>query len=319
MSLNIEGSNEFKIPDLCIVIPIKNEERSIKTVVEELSELITENDLMWEIVVVDDGSTDDSYTVLKALQIDVPFLRVVSYFPSRGQSYAIQEGVRSSKAKLIGIIDGDGQNVPSDLLRMYREISIEGSNLHLIQGTRYPHRKDASLRKLLSIIANRFAKKITGVNLDDIGCATKVLKREVVYDLPFRDEIHRIYPALVAMEGYRVRQIPVAHRPRVFGSSKYGYSRIWKFMLDLIFLKMRHRLVRRPFYLLGTAFFVFFIISILASLTAILLRAFSIKDNIDGSLVSLSIIMFALSIITLIQSLTVNEIFSRLDNIQKDG
>jgi dolichol-phosphate mannosyltransferase len=294
---------------LSIVIPLKNEEDSVKDLARELLTVFEYERISWEVIFIDDGSTD--FTVEKIYsQCKVLNPKVISYFPSRGQSEAIRQGIAQSKFRYIGIIDGDGQNDPADLLTMYKSIQ-NSPKRDFIQGNRYPGRNDTFLRKYFSRTANKIVQIICGIRLNDLGCATKVFHREVAKQIEFRGEIHRVYAAHAYLHGFRVAEMKVNHRERKKGSSKYGYSRVWKFVLDALFLRVQYFFSRRPIYALGSVSLMFLLTSVSVGLAAIFLRILGIKEFIDGTLVSLSMIMFALAVILFFMAMITDEIMKK--------
>lgn len=303
-------SSELSFPiGLSIVIPLKNEEDSIKDLVEELLSIFELEQIPWEVIFVDDGSTDLTVQKIYSLSENLS-PKVISYFPSRGQSEAIRQGIDQSKFRYIGLIDGDGQNDPADLLTMYKSIQNVPKR-DFIQGNRYPGRNDTFLRKYFSRIANKLVQVICGIQLNDLGCATKIFDREVAKQIEFRGEIHRVYAAHAYLHGFRVAEVKVNHRERRKGISKYGYSRIWKFVLDALFLRVQYFFSRRPIYALGSVSLVFLTISVSVGLTAIFLKFLDIREFIDGPLVSLSIIMFALAVILFFMAMITDEIMKK--------
>lgn len=296
--------NEFP-RGLSIIIPLRNEEESIYQLCSELARAFAKADFSWELILVDDGSSD--LTLDRLMSNNLPNKTVITYFPSRGQSYAIGEGILRAKYSYIGMIDGDGQNDPADLHRMFKLLE-KNSKADFVQGNRYPIRNDHFIRKLLSRIANQIVRSLTGVKVRDLGCATKVFRQEVSNQIPFRGEIHRVYAAHAHIHGFNVIEAGVNHRMRIYGESKYGYSRIWKFILDVVFLRVQHKFSRRPIYTLGFSALIFLLISFVAGVSAISMRLIGIKNYLDGSMVSLSIIMFALAVILFFMAMITDEI-----------
>lgn len=294
---------------LSIVVPLKNEEASIHELSQELERAFDGIGYPWEVIFVDDGSDD---LTLERIKCDSSLTnkKVISYFPSKGQSEAISAGIRQADYSHIGIIDGDGQNDPSDLPKLFN-ILEKSPKADFVQGNRYPMRHDHVIRKTLSRLANKIVRILTGVKVRDLGCATKVFNREVSNQIPFRGEIHRVYAAHAHIHGFRIVEAKVNHRMRKNGESKYGYSRIWKFILDITFLRVQYKFSHRPIYTLGCSALAFFCISFLTGISAIFLRLMEIKDYLDGSMVSLSIIMFALAVILFFMAMITDEILKR--------
>lgn len=294
---------------LSIVVPLKNEEASIHELSQELVRAFHGIDYPWEVIFVDDGSDDLTLERIMC-STNLTNKKVVSYFPSKGQSGAISAGIRQADYSHIGIIDGDGQNDPLDLRKIF-DILEKSPRADFVQGNRYPMRSDHFARKTLSKIANKIVRFLTGVKVRDLGCATKVFKREVSDVIPFRGEIHRVYAAHAHIHGFRIIEANVSHRMRKNGESKYGYNRIWKFILDIIFLRVQYIFSNRPIYTLGFSALVFFCISLFTAISAILMKLMEMKNYLDGSLVSLSIIMFALAVILFFMAMITDEIMKK--------
>jgi len=219
--------------DLSVVIPIFNEEENIKNLVEEIS--ISLKHLSFEVIVVDDKSSDNSLNVLKDLKSNFEFLRVVLHKNNYGQSSAIRTGILSAKSKWIATVDGDGQNDPVDIPKLYNSL-IEMNKLNenvLIAGNRI-NRKDNWLKRFSSTNANRIRARILKDEAPDTGCGLKLFPKNFFLGLPFFDHMHRYIPALFISQGGSVISIAVNHRPRNKGESKYGFNnRFWVGISDL--------------------------------------------------------------------------------------
>ena len=291
---------------LSIVIPVKNEEQSISFVLNEIIDVFAKFEDV-EIIVVDDGSQDNTKKIINNFKNEKTNIKLIESYPSKGQSNSIGIGILQSNHRFIGILDGDGQNDPKDIMVMWQKL-IDSPTIDMFHGNRYPNRKDNFLRIKLSSVANAIARKVINIRLNDLGCATKVFKREIALEIPFRGEIHRIYAAHALKLGYSVREISVNHRTRVGGVSKYGFNRIWKFILDVIFLKLDIWVMNRPYYALGSISILFMITSFMSLIIALSLKLLNLRQFVDASLVSLSIVMFSLSVMVLLMALIVERI-----------
>lgn len=206
-----------------IVIPVYNEAENIDLLIEELVATMSQAEV-YEIIYVDDGSTDNTVAVLRQAQQNNKLLRVIRHRQSCGQSTAILTGVKAANYPYIATLDGDGQNDPADIPRLYqvliqqREIS---PNLSMVAGWRNK-RHDSSWRLFSSKIANRVRSSLLGDNTPDTGCGLKVFLRDEFLSLPYFDHMHRFLPALILRAGGRVISEPVNHRARAHGYSKYG-------------------------------------------------------------------------------------------------
>lgn len=221
---------------LTVVVPVKNEEDNIIPLVGEIRQALS--GAAYEIIYVDDGSTDRTWPVLQELMAVTPELRVIRHLHSCGQSTAVLTGVRHAMAPLIATLDGDGQNDPADIPRMLevwqRQEQQTGSPIACVAGWR-TNRRDDSLKRVSSKIANAVRSSLLGDNTPDTGCGLKLFSRDLFLLLPYFDHMHRFLPALFMREGARVVSEPVNHRPRERGVSKYGFhNRLWVGLVDML-------------------------------------------------------------------------------------
>ena len=206
--------------DLSVVIPVRNEAENIAPLVAEIRSAL-DGAIDYEIVYVDDGSRDATAAAVAALAAAFPGLRLIRHDRSYGQSAAIRTGVKAARATWIATLDGDGQNDPADIPRLWAMARGEASVPMLITGQRMK-RRDSWMKRVSSRIANRVRALLLGDGTPDTGCGLKLFRRDLFLDLPFFDHMHRFLPALVKREGGRVVSVPVNHRPRLRGRSNYG-------------------------------------------------------------------------------------------------
>jgi len=225
--------------DLSIVIPVKNEAGNIAPLVAEIGAALDGTAIEYEIVYVDDGSEDTTAGEIARLRAANQRLRVVSHAKSCGQSAAIRSGVKAARAPWIATLDGDGQNDPADIPSLWQ--IAQGNNdpaappapSLLIAGHR-ARRQDSWSKRRASKIANAIRRAMLHDDTPDTGCGLKLFPRALFLDLPYFDHMHRFLPALVLREGGIVRSLPVNHRPRERGASKYGvFDRLWVGIADL--------------------------------------------------------------------------------------
>lgn len=236
------------VPRLSVVIPVRDEADNLAALAHEVHAALTGR-FDYELLIVDDGSTDDSPTVLRALIREPglgPRLRVLRHAQSCGQSAALWTGVQAARAPLIATLDGDGQNDPADIPRLLAalEAADRATALGLVIGHRR-QRHDAFTRRVASRVANGLRRRLLADDTPDTGCGIKVFPRDLYLRLPYFDHMHRFLPALVHREGAGVLSVPVAHRRRQGGRSKYGiWDRLWVGIIDLFgvaWLKARDR------------------------------------------------------------------------------
>ncbi len=236
------------LPDFSIVIPIHNEAQNLRELVREFTQVLTAAGRPYEILLIDDGSTDESFDVLKELQAADPRLRVIQFRRNFGQTAAFAAGFAHARGRYIVTADGDLQNDPADIPSMVARLE-QGDDI--VCGWR-KDRKDTFInRRLPSIIANKLISWSTGVKLHDYGCSLKVFRAEVVKPLRLYGEMHRFLPALASEMGVRVSEQVVNHRARRYGTTKYGISRTIRVMLDLLTVKFLLSYSTRPLQVFG--------------------------------------------------------------------
>jgi glycosyltransferase involved in cell wall biosynthesis len=235
--------------ELSIVIPIKNEAPSLDELYREVTETFEAWGRPYEVLVVDDGSTDDSFERLSRIQASDPRWRIIRFRRNFGQTAAFSAGFAHARGRLIATSDGDLQNDPADVPAMVR--TLEDQEFDIVCGWRR-NRKDAFVSRLLpSMIANRLISWATGVRLHDYGCSLKVFRAEVVKPLKLYGEMHRFIPAIASEQGVRVAEVVVNHRPRRHGWSNYGISRTIRVVLDLLTVKFLLSYSTRPLQIFG--------------------------------------------------------------------
>lgn len=217
---------------LSVVIPVCNEAENVGPLAQEAHAVLAAYPPS-EIIFVDDGSTDGTLAALHAARADgVPELRVIRHERRSGQSAAVCSGVRAARAEWIATLDGDGQNDPADIPRLLAARQ-QDADLRLIMGNRTT-RRDTWVRRVSSRVANGVRGRLLGDRTPDTGCGIKVFHRDTFLDLPRFDHMHRFLPALFQRAGARVVSVPVSHRPRLRGASKYGVlDRLWVGIVDL--------------------------------------------------------------------------------------
>jgi glycosyltransferase involved in cell wall biosynthesis len=234
---------------LSVVIPIFNEEENIPELHTEVYDALRRLERPFEIVYVDDGSTDRSFSLLKALADAHPEVVVVQFRRNFGQTAALAAGMEVARGDVLVFMDGDLQNDPADIERLL-QVMDEG-DYDVVSGWR-KNRQDATLnRKLPSRIANSLISWVSGVHLHDYGCTLKAYRRDVMENVRLYGEMHRFIPAYAHWAGARITELPVNHRARKYGRSKYGINRTIKVLLDLLTLKFLSAYSTKPIYLFG--------------------------------------------------------------------
>lgn len=234
--------------DLSIVVPVYNEEENIHGIHREVSAALDGTGIDFELILVDDGSTDGSFRNLREIAAADDRVKVIRFRRNFGQTAAMAAGFDAASGRVVIPMDGDLQNDPADIPRLLSKID-EGFDV--VSGWRRD-RKDAFLNRILpSILANRFISGMTGIRLHDYGCTLKAYRREVLDGINLYGEMHRFVPALVSQVGARVTELAVNHRPRLHGKSKYGIFRTLRVILDLLTVKFLLNYSTRPIQLFG--------------------------------------------------------------------
>jgi glycosyltransferase involved in cell wall biosynthesis len=234
--------------ELSIVIPVYNEEENVEPLIQEINAAVRPLGKPYEIVVVDDGSRDATFSVLARLYLRDPSLRVVRLKRNFGQTAAIAAGLTYADGDVVVLMDGDAQNDPKDIPALLAELK-KGNDL--VCGWRSNRRDPFLNRRLPSMIANHLVSWTTQVKLHDYGCTLKAMRRDVAKNLKLYGEMHRFIPAIAYERGARVAELKVNHRPRMRGDSKYGIARTLRVILDLLTVKFLISYSTRPLHVFG--------------------------------------------------------------------
>jgi glycosyltransferase involved in cell wall biosynthesis len=236
-------------PEISVVVPMRNESRNVEPLYRELTTTLEAFGRPYEIMCIDDGSTDDTFRLLANLQAADPRLRVIRFRRNFGQTAAFAAGFAHARGHYIVTSDGDLQNDPADIPAMVKKLE-EGYDI--VAGWR-KDRKDAFInRRLPSIIANAVISSATGVKLHDYGCSLKVFRSEIVKGMRLYGEMHRFLPAIASEQGVSIAEQVVNHRARIHGTSKYGISRTIRVILDLLTVKFLSSYSTRPLQMFGS-------------------------------------------------------------------
>ncbi len=259
-------------PKLSVVVTVYNEEPNVRPLVERITNALEGYD--YEIIYVDDGSTDGTVAALRSLAL--PQLRIIEFRKNYGQSLALMAGIDYARGEYIATMDGDLQNDPSDIPAMMK-LAEEG-DYDMVAGERANRKDGVFLRKIPSRIANYIIRTSSGVHLRDYGCAMRVFRAELAKELGLYGELHRFIPVLAAQEGARIIQVPVKHHAREFGQSKYGLSRTFKVISDLLLMLFFKRYLQKPMHLFGNTGALLFIIGVFVNLYLLFLKVFMGQD-----------------------------------------
>ncbi|MBA2448666.1 MAG: glycosyltransferase family 2 protein [Chloroflexi bacterium] len=285
---------------LSVIVPIFNEEENVPELHAELRGALEELGRPYEIIYVDDGSTDDSFARLKTVAQD-PGVMVVQLRRNFGQTAALAAGADASSGEVLIFMDGDLQNDPADIPRLLQV--MEEGDYDVVSGWR-KHRQDAAIkRRLPSRIANWLISRVSGVRLNDYGCTLKAYRREVMQNLRLYGEMHRFIPAYAAWAGARIAELPVNHRARRFGQSKYGINRTIKVLLDLLTLKFLSSYSTKPIYLFGGLGALCFLSGGLSFLLVVYMKLFEDLNMNRNPVLLMCVFMFLAGLLFITQGL----------------
>lgn len=257
--------------DISIIIPFHNEEESIEILYKEIIEVMEKLTVKYELVLVNDGSQDTTLEKLYKIAFDDPKVVVVDLLRNYGQTAAMMAGFDNAKGEIIVALDGDGQNNPESIPDLLDKLS-EGFDV--VSGWRIDRKDHEITRKLPSKLANKLISMVSGVELNDYGCSLKAYRRSIISDVRLYGEMHRFIPIYAKWQGAKITQIPVKHRARVSGETKYGLSRIFKVMLDLLLVVFIERYITKPIYVFGGMGLLLLMASAMTAAWAISLKIF---------------------------------------------
>ena len=252
-------------PQISVIVLVYNEVESVEPLHRELIGVLDGLGRSYEVLYVDDGSRDGSTERLGQFASRDPHVRVVSFRRNFGQTAAFQAGIDNSRGDILVFLDGDMQNDPHDIPHLLDKMD-EGYDV--VSGWRRD-RHDAWTRVLPSKVANWMISRLTGVPLSDFGCTLKAYRSDVIEDVKLYGEMHRFIPVFAAMVGARITELPVNHRPRTYGKSKYSLARTSRVMLDLITVKLLGSYSTKPMYFFGFAGFALWALALLFAVTVI--------------------------------------------------
>ncbi|HUK65378.1 MAG TPA: glycosyltransferase family 2 protein [Anaeromyxobacteraceae bacterium] len=287
-------------PQISVVIPLYNEEGNVDPLVGELYPVLEKLELSFEVICVDDGSSDGTFAALSRQASRNPGMRVIRFRRNFGQTAAMSAGIEAARGRIIVPMDADLQNDPSDIARLLVELE-RGHDV--VSGWR-KERKDLEFgRKLPSRMANLLISAVSGVRLHDYGCSLKAYRREVLEGVRLYGEMHRFIPIYASWQGARVSELVVNHRPRRSGRSKYGLGRTLKVLLDLLVVKFLASYLTRPIYLFGGAGLSAFLCALVALALALFYKLTGRKDLVATPLPLLAVAFALAGVVCLLMGL----------------
>lgn len=286
--------------DITVTVPIYNEQDNIPLLYERTREALEALGRSWELILVNDGSSDESAPRLDALAATDPRLVVIHLSRNYGQTAAFMAGLDHARGQIIVPMDGDLQNDPADIGRLLAKLE-EGYDV--VSGWRKDRQDHAIKRNLPSRMANWLISRVSGVHLHDYGCSLKAYRREVLDGVKLYGEMHRFVPIYAAWNGARVGEMAVTHHPRIHGESKYGLERVIKVVLDLLVVKFLFRYASKPIYVFGGFGLVAILLALLFGLWALGLKFFSGTSLIQTPLPLLAVFLSAIGVSSILMGL----------------
>jgi glycosyltransferase involved in cell wall biosynthesis len=287
-------------PDLTVTIPLYNEAENIPILYARVRDALDELGKRWELVLVDDGSSDGSGALLDGIAADDVRVTVLHFRRNYGQTAAFMAGIDHARGAIIIPMDGDLQNDPDDIGKLLAKLD-EGFDV--VSGWRKDRQDHAIKRNLPSRIANGLISRVSGVRLHDYGCSLKAYRRDVLDGVKLYGEMHRFVPIYAAWNGARVTEMPVQHHPRLHGESKYGLERVVKVVLDLLVVKFLFRYASKPIYVFGGFGFLSILAGTLAGIWAIALKLIKGTSLIQTPLPLLAVFLGAVGILSILMGL----------------
>ncbi|MCS7277589.1 MAG: glycosyltransferase family 2 protein [Aquificaceae bacterium] len=293
---------------LSVVVPAYNEEENIPLLYQKLKEVLQRLGEDYEIIFVDDGSTDRTWEKLKEIAQKDKKVKLIRFRRNYGQTAAMYAGFQHASGEVIISMDADLQNDPEDIPRLLEKIQ-EGYDI--VSGWRKDRKDPFFSRKLPSMVANWIISRVTGVKLHDYGCTLKAYRADIIKRLELYGDMHRFLPALTKNLGAKVTELPVKHHPRAFGKSKYGIGRTVRVILDIFLVKFLNEYINKPMYVFGTVGFLLFSLGILTLFYLVFIKFFLDEDIGRRPLLILSV-LFTLAGIQLISTGIIAELLVRV-------
>jgi glycosyltransferase involved in cell wall biosynthesis len=275
-----------------VVVPLLNEQDNLAPLYEQIRQALADK-YRYEILFIDDGSTDNSPSILAGLLKEDRRVRVICFRKNFGQTAALSAGFEHARGDIIVAIDGDLQNDPADIPAMIDRLN---DGYDVVSGWRKKRHDNAVTRLLPSKIANWLIGMITGVRLHDFGCTLKVYHRDVLNETKLYGEMHRFIPALASRSGARIAEMVVNHRPRVAGKAKYGLARTWKVILDLVTVKFLLSFSTKPIQLFGGWGLLALLVGVVSGIEVIVAKVFKGRDMTGNPFLFLTILLLVVGI-----------------------
>ena len=301
--------------DLSLVIPVMNEEENLHELYLEIKESLKRSEMQFEVIFVDDGSSDNSVSIIREIINLDQRVHLVQLRRNFGQTAAMAAGFERSTGKVIVALDADGQNDPIDILPLVYELK---NGFDCVSGWRRDRKDKAVTRLLPSWIANRMILWATGIRIHDSGCTLKAYDGDLLRSIPLYGEMHRLIPFYVHLAGGRITELVVNHRARTKGISKYGLSRTFRVIQDVLVAKVQADFARRPMHLFGNIGLTAVIMGVLCGISSVVLKILSIRDFIQTPLLLIASLFVLMGLQFALSGLIAEIILRRVNLGEKD-
>lgn len=262
-------TKKLKTPNLTVIVPFYNEEENVVPLFDEIKAALVSTGQTFEMIFINDGSRDETLVRLREIAAAEPSVKIIDLLRNYGQTAAMMAGFDHAKGNTIIAMDGDGQNDPAEIPKMLAELE---NGFDVVSGWRKDRQDKTLTRKFPSKIANWLISKVSGVHLHDYGCSLKVYRRDVIDGVRLYGEMHRFIPIYTVWQGGRIAEVPVSHRARVRGVSKYGLNRVFKVLLDLLLVSFLERYMNKPIYVFGGVGILLLFLSVVTATWAVWLK-----------------------------------------------
>jgi len=299
-SMDERAETQTGLIDVTVTVPLYNEAENIPILYERIRGAMNALGQRWELILVNDGSTDGSAAMLDDLAAKDPQVTVVHFRRNFGQTAAFMAGLDYARGRIIVPMDGDLQNDPADIAKLLAKLD-EGYDV--VSGWRKDRKDNAMRRNLPSRIANRIISRVSGVPLHDYGCSLKAYRREILEGVKLYGEMHRFVPIYASWNGARVTEMEVTHHPRLHGESKYGLERVIKVVLDLLVVKFLFRYSGKPIYIFGGFGFFSIFLGAITGVWALVLKLFFGVSLIQTPLPLLTVFLGAIGVLSVLMGL----------------
>ncbi|HEY6840186.1 MAG TPA: glycosyltransferase family 2 protein [Chthoniobacterales bacterium] len=286
--------------DISIIVPVYNEAEALIKVCQGVRRELTQMGITWEMIFINDGSTDSTDSILNRLAEEDQRVRVIHFKRNLGQTAAMMAGFDHARGEVIIPLDGDGQNDPADIPKMLEALN---QGYDVVSGWRKDRQDNYIQRNVPSILANKLISFVSGVPLHDFGCSLKAYKRHVVEGIRLYGEMHRFLPIYASWHGAKIREVVVNHHPRRTGNSKYGMERVVKVLLDLLVVKFLDRAAAKPMYVFGGCGIFSLAISLFTFLWMLMLKIIRGTSFIETPLPLIVVVTFMIAMMCILLGL----------------